>query len=109
MFLCFGAFMRTTVDLPEALLIEAKVRAAREGRKLKEVIAEALDQGFAAMEKRRSSRPGKARIVVPEGGGLAYVACGVPPEGVKTPVEEILRLEQETLEKEDLQRAGIPD
>lgn len=34
--------MRTTVDLPEALLREIKQRAAREGRKLKDVVADLL-------------------------------------------------------------------
>lgn len=34
--------MRTTVDLPDALFRKAKVRAAQEGRPLKELIADGL-------------------------------------------------------------------
>ncbi len=34
--------MRTTLDLPDDLLREAKIRAVREGRKLKDVMAASL-------------------------------------------------------------------
>lgn len=39
--------MRTTVDLPDDLLAEAKVRAARERRTLSAVIGDALRASFA--------------------------------------------------------------
>jgi hypothetical protein len=39
--------MRTTVDLPDDLLIEAKERAAREGRSLSEVVGDAVRSSFA--------------------------------------------------------------
>ena len=39
--------MRTTVDLPDDLLAEAKERAARIGRPLSEVIADAVRSSFA--------------------------------------------------------------
>lgn len=39
--------MRTTVDLPEGLLAEAKERAARERRSLSEVLADAVRSAFA--------------------------------------------------------------
>jgi hypothetical protein len=43
--------MRTTVDLPESLLKEAKQRAAREGRPLSAVIADAMRNSFARTER----------------------------------------------------------
>jgi len=40
--------MRTTVDLPDDLIIEAKERAAREGRSLSDVVSDAVRGSFAA-------------------------------------------------------------
>ena len=39
--------MRTTVDLPDDLLGEAKERAAREGRTLSDVVGDAVRSSFA--------------------------------------------------------------
>ena len=39
--------MRTTVDLPEDILSEAKERAAREGRSLSEIVGDAVRSSFA--------------------------------------------------------------
>jgi len=36
--------MKTTVDLPETLLREAKATAARQGRSLRDLVAEALNE-----------------------------------------------------------------
>lgn len=42
--------MKTTIDLPDDLMIAVKVRAARENRKLKDLIAEALRRDLALSE-----------------------------------------------------------
>jgi hypothetical protein len=39
--------VRTTIDLPEDVLAEAKARAAREGRTLSEVVGDAVRSSFA--------------------------------------------------------------
>ena len=38
--------MRTTIDLPDDLVIEIKLRAVREGRKLKDAMADLLRRGM---------------------------------------------------------------
>lgn len=38
--------MKTTLDLPDPLMRQVKIRAASEGRKLKEVIADLLEKGM---------------------------------------------------------------
>jgi Arc/MetJ-type ribon-helix-helix transcriptional regulator len=43
--------MRTTVDIPEELLAEAKERAARDRRSLSEVVADALRSTFSRGEE----------------------------------------------------------
>jgi hypothetical protein len=60
--------MRTTIDLPDDLLAEAKERAAREGRTLSAVVGDAVRSSFArataAAEERAVALP------VFDGGGL---------------------------------------
>jgi len=38
--------MKTTLDLPDPLMRQVKIRAASEGRKLKDIIAELLEKGM---------------------------------------------------------------
>src|SRR5260370_38864410 len=40
--------MKTTLDLPDALVKQVKIRAVREGRKLKEMVADLLRKGLAS-------------------------------------------------------------
>ena len=60
---CKDAFMRTTIDLPDSTLRQAKARAALSGRTLKELIARYVEQGLRQDEalptprRRRSELP----------------------------------------------------
>jgi plasmid stability protein len=49
--------MKTTLDLPEELVREMKIRAARDGRKLRDVATEVIQRGLA----QPVSKPAKAR------------------------------------------------
>ncbi len=40
--------MKTTLDLPDALVKQVKLRAVREGQKLKDAVADLLRKGLAA-------------------------------------------------------------
>ena len=51
--------MRTTIKIDDALLVEAKTRAARSGRTLNEVVESALREAFA-----RRDRPDR-RVEIP--------------------------------------------
>lgn len=53
--------MKTTLDLPEELVREMKIRAAKEGRKLREVATEIIQKGLASPE--RMNKTGKGRRV----------------------------------------------
>ena len=59
--------MRTTVDLPEDLLAEAKHRAAREGRSLSDVVGDAVRSSFA-----RAAEADRDQVALPTfgAGGL---------------------------------------
>ena len=54
--------MKTTIELPDALMRTIKVKAAREDRKLKDVVAELLERGLA--EDSLGPKPGH-RVKLP--------------------------------------------
>jgi plasmid stability protein len=105
--------MKTTLELPDHLMREVKIRAAREGRKLKELVAELLRRGLdAPMEEvapgvvGEEEDEGSPLVRDPET-GMLVVKCNLPP-GVEPPgFEEIQKIIADEQLKEDLQRAGI--
>jgi len=97
--------MKTTLDLPDDLMREVKIRAATQGRKIKDLIAEAIRDSFASPAKRLEETPPLVISRTPE--GFPYIKA-IP--GSKKPAateEEIQRLIEQSLLEEDLQRAGI--
>jgi plasmid stability protein len=81
--------MKTTLDLPDDLMRAIKIRAAREDRKLKDVVAELLRKG---MEDERPAPRARHRVKLP----LINTKHPAKPEEELTPerVAEIL-LQQE--------------
>lgn len=59
--------MRTTIDLPDDLIAEAKQRAAREHRSLSEVVGDAVRSSFS-----RTAAADRQAVELPtfDGGGL---------------------------------------
>lgn len=55
--------MKTTLELPDELMREIKVRAAREDRKLKDLVAELLEEGLAVSG--RGPSPRRHRVTLP--------------------------------------------
>ena len=49
--------MKTTLDLPDKLMREVKIRAVHENKKLKDVIAELLQSALATGNRRRPNFP----------------------------------------------------
>jgi plasmid stability protein len=87
--------MKTTLDLPDSLMKLVKLRAVREGRKLKDTVAELLRIGLA--EARRPMPSGTAKPVMDKSLGLpVLMGHKATPEMEMTPdrVAEIL-LQQE--------------
>jgi hypothetical protein len=70
--------MKTTMDLPVELIREMKLRAVREGRKLREVAEEVIRRGLEAPVR---SSPGRRRrvplpIVPAEPGAIPFDLTG---------------------------------
>jgi hypothetical protein len=49
--------MKTTLDLPDDLMREVKIRAVHEHKKLKDTVAELLRKGMTASKARRQKIP----------------------------------------------------
>ena len=54
--------MKTTLDLPDELMREVKIRAVHEHKKLKDTIAELLKKGIAAGKMRRPKMPKPVKL-----------------------------------------------
>ena len=69
--------MKTTLDLPDDLMREVKIRAVTENRKLKDAIADLLRRGLS----RRSEPKIRRRVALP----LVECARKAPPGQEMTP------------------------
>ena len=54
--------MKTTLDLPDALMREVKIRAVHERKKLKDAIAEFIRKGMAASKSRPVKTPKPVKL-----------------------------------------------
>lgn len=97
--------MKTTFDLPPDLVRAVKLRAVHEGRKLKDVAADLLKRGLAGPEIELKSQPAKPKIAI-QANGLPVVRCTANAPAKRMNTDALLALEQETLNREDLQRLG---
>ncbi len=68
--------MKTTLELPDSLVFEIKLRALREGRRLKDVVAELLEKGLA--EASASEMLARPVLETDELTGLPIVRAGHP-------------------------------
>jgi hypothetical protein len=66
--ICEYAFMRTTVDLPDALFKRVKSEAALRGMRLREFIAQALEQSLAGHRDDLKSRRVRLPLIRGSGG-----------------------------------------
>lgn len=75
--------MKTTIDLPEDLVLKLKLRALREGRKLKDTAAAVVRAGLAVQEVPVEEKP----VVVgrDKKSGLPVIQC----RHLATPAEEL--------------------
>jgi hypothetical protein len=66
--ICEYAFMRTTVDLPDALFKRVKSEAALRGMRLKEFIAQSLEKSLAGQRDDLKSRRVRLPLIRSSGG-----------------------------------------
>ncbi len=89
--------MKTTLDLPDELVMQVKLRALQEGRKLKDAVAELLRRGLASSTSQRRS---SALPVVTKDKqtGLPLIKCEAAAAGEEMTPERVadILLDQET-------------
>lgn len=99
--------MKTTLDLPDELIREVKLRAVVQGRTVKDLVADFLRQGLGLMPlDRTEKRPTSERVEIKER-GLPVIRCRPHAPATLMSAEELLKLEQETQREEDLKSAGL--
>ena len=100
--------MKTTLDLPDELVREMKLRAVMQGRTLRDLAADLLRQGLGMAAPRPPQVPPPGSMVAVGSSGLPVVRgrADAPAQGL--PVEALLALEQQAQNHEDMQRAGRP-
>jgi hypothetical protein len=99
--------MKTTLDLPDPLMRRVKIRAASEGRKLKEVIADLLEKGMDTPSA-EVLREGELPYVIDPMTGMA-VSRPLGTRGAKkVSLAESLAAIEQANEEEALSHAGNP-
>lgn len=101
--------MKTTLDLPDDLVMKIKIRAVQERRPLKTLVADLLRQGLEGPSHPalpRESDPLPEGLMINDN-GFPIIRCGSNAPAARLTVEELLALEQQSLLEEDLGRAGL--
>jgi len=75
--------MKTTIDLPDDLLRQLKLRAVQDRRKLRELAAELLRTGLAAPSN--SESPGQTAVLKDKKTGLPVIQCRRAPAPNRQP------------------------
>lgn len=101
--------MKTTIDLPPDLVRAMKIKAARENRKLKDVVADLLRSGLSGSPA-QASQPSRLprspfRKHPKTGHPVARVSRAAPAPPIS--VEESYHLAEDTLAKQDLEKLGL--
>jgi plasmid stability protein len=99
--------MKTTLDLPDELIRAVKLRAVGQGRPMKELVADMLRQGMGIATASQSKPLDKASLVQITASGLPVARCRPDAAATQASLADLLQLEQQALQQEDLQRAGL--
>jgi hypothetical protein len=99
--------MKTTLDLPDDIVLEMKLRALVQGRTMRDLAADFLRQGLGLVApKHVTTMPPDSPIQINEK-GFPIFRSGNNAPAQHMRIEQLLQLEQDALTSEDMQRAGI--
>ena len=100
------ALMKTTLDLPDELVREMKLRALMQRRTLRDLVAEFLRQGLGMGVPRPLTPPPGSRVEI-SADGLPIIRGGADAPARLMSTEDLIALEHDSQTREDIQRAGI--
>jgi plasmid stability protein len=99
--------MKTTLDLPDDLVREMKLRAVMQGRTLRDLAADFLRQGLGMAAPRQALAPPPGSPVEISADGLPIIRGGADAPARLMSAEALIALEQDVQTGEDMQRAGL--
>ncbi len=97
--------MKTTLDLPDELIRQAKLRAVMQGRTLRDLVADCLRQGLGIAPPAASVLPPARSMVQIGANGLPVILCRPHAKASTASLEALLKLEQLAQTELDIQHA----
>jgi len=99
--------MKTTLDLPDEILREMKLRALLQGRTLRDLATEFLRQGLGMSAPRQATTSPQDSPFEVGTDGIPLFRGNATAPASHMRLDELLQLQQDALTREDMQRAGI--
>jgi hypothetical protein len=99
--------MKTTLDLPDDLVRELKLRSVHERRKLKDVAAQMIRRGLTMKDPLVARSPSLPSGLVLNDQGFPIFKCRLNAPAEPGDADALIALEQKILTQEDLTRAGL--
>ena len=94
--------MKITLDLPDELMREVKLRAVVQRRTLKDLVAEFLRQGLGMTPLARPTTPAAGSMVQIDSCGLPVIKCRANALAARMSAKKLLQLEQAAQVQADL-------
>lgn len=101
------ARMKTTLDLPDEIVREMKLRALMQGRTLRDLVIEFLRQGLGMAAPRPAAQKPQDSPFEVGADGIPIFRGSAEAPAIHMSIEQLLQLEQDALTDEDMQRAGL--
>lgn len=98
--------MKTTLDLPDDLMREVKLRAVIQGRTLRDLVAEFLRQGLGMAAPKASDTEPAGSMVALGANGLPIIRCRADAPAVQMSAQDLLSLEQKLQTEEEMRYVG---
>jgi hypothetical protein len=99
--------VKTTLDLPTELVREMKLRAIMQGRTLRDLATEFLRQGLGLAVAKAEVSTAQSMVKL-KANGLPVVPAQANATARRMGTSDLLKLEEQALSQEDMQRARLP-
>lgn len=100
--------MKTTIDLPDELVRDVKIRAVIEGRTVKALVASLLREGLGrASSITPHRRLRSSQSVTFDKNGVPVIRCAPDAPATGMSPRQLLELEWQSQNDEDMKRAGL--
>jgi len=97
--------MKTTLELPDELVREAKLRAVAQGRALKDLVADFIRQGLGLNPPVLPDASAMGGMVQLGHNGLPVIRCRADAPATRASLLDLLAMAQQTQADEDIEHA----